>query len=171
MKQRWVMFAAILVLFFGVATLQSGSAGRAFGQNAGAAKQGKLPSENTADDQVARISGQLRTVNGQAAGKRRVLLTPARLVNLQNEEVANLPPQGLVVIDAAFTKADATVQTDATGHFEFKDIKPGRYLLGVAVGPGVEDVIGTLIFDAAPGKKLDLGPLSPNKGDKVRFRW
>ncbi len=171
MKQRWVMFAGILVLFFRVATLPSGSAASAFDQNTGAAKQGKLPSENTADDQAAWILGQLRTVNGQAAGKQQVLLTPARLVNLQNEEVANLPPQGLVFIDAAFTKSDATVQSDATGRFEFKDIKPGRYLLGVAVGLGVEDVIGTLIFDVAPGEKLDLGPLNPNKGDKVRFRW
>jgi hypothetical protein len=119
----------------------------------------------------ASISGVLLAQDGAPLPKTEVRLVMVRLVNLLGKEISKLPTTESVIIDS-YGKAVAVAETDASGKFEFKDIKPGRYALsvpkkarGVAGQLWLEensgktaffDVIGTEVIGT---EKLELGKL------------
>jgi len=77
-----------------------------------------------------------------------------------------LPPTESVIIDSD-GKAVAIAETDSSGNFEFKDVKPGRYALAVPTKAGggtgqlwlQENSGKTVFFDVISTDNQDLGKL------------
>jgi len=115
------------------------------------------------------ISGFLLAQDDAPQPKTEVRLVIVRLVNLLGKEILKLPPTETVIIDSD-SKAVMVTETNSSGKFEFKDVKPGRYALAVLTkGGGVgtqlwlEDNLGkTIIFDVTD-TNLELGMLKAAK--------
>jgi hypothetical protein len=127
--------------------------------------QGAVPASTVADFKTS-VTGQLIGSNGESQVGKELLLIEVRLVNLKGKEIATLPPKGTYIIDANINAPVATAQTDPSGRFEFKGMKPGRYSIirrpdaGAGRGNFLQSPQSDrihLFFDVTSGQAVELG--------------